>query len=214
MNTHKIFKSYFAFICIISAVAMMTSNDAFNDSFVSVFHAVDATDSLIGDTIHLPEQKYQIKTVNNTAPVNLFMLANESDFIKISNTDNSKNGVEVVHMMISTKNIADLTTLQFKVEGLSIDKIKNARLFLNDNIISGLVNPNSNILFKDINSKLKPGKSNLSVRIELEKNISTGTQFRLLIDTPDSIIFKNKDSAPNTFYPILGKYITIVSSKN
>ena len=214
MNIHKIFKSYFAFICIISAVAMMTSNDAFNDSFVSIFHSTNTEKPLVSRSLNIQTSYYKEKNIGSSTPVNLFVLPNENNFAEMTKIEGGDNILEVMNMTLSTQNTKELKTLKLTLNNISNSNIETAILFVNDVPTHGTLSGISSILFNNIDATLNTGKSKLSVKIQLKDNVSVGTRFRVSINSQMDIKFKDKESAPNTFYPIFGKYITTVNNKN
>jgi len=194
---------------MISAVAFLTANDGFNNSFVSVFHSTGNQANVFSIDAFSNDHAHIAKNASSITPVNIFIEKNETPYVF-----DAESKTQVFNSKISTKSEKILNDLVFSLEGITQNQIKNASLFINEELVKEVIPTNNLLSFKSLNAKLLTGKNTVTLSAAFNENVTSGTIFRLYLNSPDDIVFNDKSSTPNTFYPIFGNYSSIVNQKN
>jgi hypothetical protein len=150
---------------------------------------------------------------NNSAVLNFDIVNNpEKSFAKPG-----ANGVNIMSFIFKPQDQDfRLKNLTLKIAGASPDSIKSAQLTSDETVLSTGDEVDEYLHFKNIDYRLTAGTEGvLNVVLYLNENSKVGDRLRLDIETPDDIEIEVSESPYkiNGYYPIKGKYLSIVQSR-
>ena len=150
---------------------------------------------------------------NNSAVLNFDIVNNpEKSFAK-----EGANGVNIMSFRFKPQDQDFyLKNLTLKITGASPNSIKSAQLTSDETVLSTGDEVDEYLHFKNIDYRLNAGDEGiLNVILDLNENLKVGNRLRLDIETPDDIEIEVGENPYkiNGYYPINGKYLSIVQAR-
>jgi hypothetical protein len=230
MSIRKILRFYLVFTLIITAAAGLSYNKNINGEFTryyaSVVHSLDQITNN-GDFKYLDQNSFNYASILNIDPVrkysnknnnhNLVNFKIEQDIEK-SYAEKGDKGIEIMKFILNTATEKlNFNYLKFKITGIEAKSLDNIYIFDGKEQISKGIIHDEYIEFKYINFKLDTNSTaELYIKVDLNDSLKAGDRMRLDIEAPEdiSILVGAKRYLINEYYPIKGKYMTVIKINN
>ena len=229
MSIRGILRFYLVFTLVITAGAALRYNQKMNHTvgqyYASVVHALD-------DYVNEGDFKYEEESNLNAA--NLLAASRDKNF---SNTNTNSDLInfkieqnveksfaepgdkkaEIMKLIFKTsEGKLNLDHLKFKVYGVEASYIKKVYLYDGDELIAETKNSGDYFELKSIGFELdSENTAELTVKVDLSKKLQPNDRLRLDIERLEDIGMRvsRKGYEINEYYPIKGKYLSIISKK-
>jgi len=229
MHIRRILRFYLVFTLVIAAGSALSYNQKIHNTFgqyyTSVVHALDDFTNKDGYK-YLEENDF--RNINNA---NLFNLERSKKYsnknlnsnlinfkidqnVEKSFAEPGQKEAEIMKLIFKTgKGKLIFNHMKFKIYGVNSHYLNKVYLYNEDELISEAKNNNGYFEIKNIGFKLDSASSaELIVKVDLSKKLQAHDRLRLDIENPTDIGIQVAGKAYdiNEYYPIQGKYLTIV----
>lgn len=229
MHIRKILRFYLVFTLVIAAGSALSYNQKIHHTlgqyYTSVVHALDDFTNKDGYK-YLEENDF--RKINNA---NLFNLERSKKYsnknlnsnlinfkidqnVEKSFAEPGQKEAEIMKIILKTgKGKLNFNHIKFKIYGVNNYYLTKVYLYNEDELISEAKNNNGYFELKNIGFNLDSASSaELIVKVDLSKKLQAHDRLRLDIEKPGDIGIQvaGKTYDINEYYPIKGKYLTVV----